>query len=306
MESSTGTKTSGLRSEILSRPDFEDRPALNAALTNLVNETFSQVKAADPSLWEPSQIRPRFPDSSSLTTMLGRAGMCAVIFDSVNGTDIPVATASVIPSDNAELIGSYWDDGNLPIEFELLAVVSHPSPTYRRRGLASRCCKMLEDCVSALLQASFSGTDPSKSAARPSKSWRLRLHTVEEESVEYWRRRGFQETGRHPLPIGTWGCKKERTITSMMRDIPLVPDYTGVSILNEVEFSRYQVSLQPYLINQALTEQAASIARRREEGRPEPVSRKGPDSARNEDLASASILDELRESCRELLKPGVP
>ncbi|KAF2489433.1 hypothetical protein BU16DRAFT_622950 [Lophium mytilinum] len=303
MDSSLAKLPSSLRSSIFSSSDLKAHPAINAALTDLINSTFHQAKAANPSLWDPSQIRPRFPSPSSLTTMLGQAGLCAVIFDSINGTEVPVATASIIPNDNAELVGSYWDEGNLPLEFELRAVVTHPSPRYRAHGLATYCCTLLTSTISSLLQTSASSTHPSSppstsSPSPPCKTFRLRLHAAQAESGAYWQRRGFQETHRHSLPIGMGGCKQERTIVSMMRHVPLSPGNGGVAGLSEAEVEKLRGLLGPYFMGRTLREEAVG----REPGRVTVATRVGPESTRNQDLATTAALEALRESCRNMLR----
>lgn len=103
-----------LRSELLTKHDLESRMGLTGTLVDFINDVFFQVKAASPDQWESDQTRPRFSNPSSFLNMLGATGICSVIFDEVNEVETPVATASIVPCHaDAELIGSYWDDGNV-------------------------------------------------------------------------------------------------------------------------------------------------------------------------------------------------
>lgn len=88
----------------------------------------------------------------------------------------------------------------------------------------------------------------------------------------------------------------------MIRDIPLSPQSTTEMIsLNGLDVTKYRRSDSQYLTDKALTDHAARIAQQRDQ-LPPTRKRRSVVEAGDEDAPSVSEVEELQESCREMLR----
>lgn len=90
----------------------------------------------------------------------------------------------------------------------------------------------------------------------------------------------------------------------MEREAPFTENDTGFSNPPQTWVSDPRPVSQPYMTSQAIMKQAVSIERRSDVAKLPFGRRLAPESTLNDDAASVSKFDELRQSCMEMLRPS--
>ncbi|OCK82376.1 hypothetical protein K432DRAFT_380490 [Lepidopterella palustris CBS 459.81] len=235
------TPTPELQQQLYTAAQLQANPTLITSIVELLNAAFSHSRLDDPETWAAEALR--FPHPERFIDMLGDEGICAVILAKEEGDEGTwsrvVATASATPwrgpRENLkphDLKRRHLKDAQFQWreDWELKTVASVPpaiAPGYRNMGLASRCCKMVED---VLIGRANGIREQGKGEAR----LRLWILMEEERNGPYWRRRGFVTVERRMSVVGEWGCKKPFVIGCMVREVDL-GSLKGMNIEKSVE-----------------------------------------------------------------------
>lgn len=234
--------------QIYTPSQLGQQPALADELTELVNESFlAQVKH---SLGEPSL---RLTRPGQLIEEIGPSGLTAVCFQhAIDGDEKStraIGTATIKAwtgdvlwnrprtcTDNADSETRSQDTDELvPVDgdFEVAIVAVKPGAKFRGQGIPDRlvgACEQAvlskwvvgEEDISLQAQAQAGSSVPRNQAGISTLSpIRIMVKVAREITELYWAKKGFVTVGERQYSPGTWGFKKEFTISAMVRELPV-------------------------------------------------------------------------------------